>query len=63
MFVFHDILRAPQIFRCHKVFLATCSEVFERMLFGSFKEANKDRDYEIVLTKTSPGVFDLVMRY
>jgi hypothetical protein len=43
--------------------LATCSEVFDKMLFGSFKEANNDRDDEITLMETSPEVFDLAMRY
>jgi hypothetical protein len=33
------------------------------MLFGSFKEAKVDRDFEIGFTKTSPEVFELAMRY
>jgi hypothetical protein len=37
--------------------------VFEKMLFGSFREATADQDFEICLTKTSPDVFDLAMRY
>jgi len=37
--------------------------VFEKMLFGSFKEATADRDFEICISKTSPDVFDLAMRY
>jgi BTB/POZ domain len=45
------------------VFLASSSEVFEKMLFGSFKEATVDRDFEICISKTSPDVFDLAMRY
>lgn len=52
-----------QIFKCHKIILASCSEVFETMLFGSFKEANVNRDFEICISKTSPDVFDLAMRY
>jgi BTB/POZ domain len=52
-----------QIFRCHKVFLASSSEAFEKMLFGAFKEGSVDRDYEICITKTSPVIFDLAMRY
>lgn len=50
------------MFRCHKVVLASCSEAFEKMLFGKFKEGSGDRDFEIVLDKTSPDVFDLAMR-
>lgn len=51
-----------QVFRCHKNILALCSEAFEKLLFGRFKEATADRDYEIVLDKTSPYVFELAMR-
>jgi hypothetical protein len=42
--------------------MASCSEVFEKMLFGTFKEATVDCDYEIILSKTLPEVFDLAMR-
>lgn len=52
-----------QVFRCHKLLLATCSEAFAKMLFGFFREAAVDRDYEISITKTSPEVFDLAMRW
>jgi BTB/POZ domain len=52
-----------QLFRCHKAFLASNSEAFEKMLFGSFKEANAHRDFEICILDFSPAVFELAMRY
>lgn len=52
-----------QLFRCHRIFLATSSEAFEKLLYGSFKEGNKDRDYEIVFSNVSPQVFEMAMRF
>jgi hypothetical protein len=44
--------------------LATASEAFEKMLFGSFQEASKDKDEEIKLgLSISFEAFDLAMRY
>jgi BTB/POZ domain len=51
-----------QLFRCHKAFLASNSEAFDKMLYGYFKETNVDRDFEICMSETSPDVFDLAMR-
>jgi hypothetical protein len=43
--------------------LASSSKAFEKMLFGSFKEATVDIDFEICISKTLPEAFELAMRY
>ncbi|CAB3369949.1 Hypothetical predicted protein [Cloeon dipterum] len=52
-----------EIFKCHKLVLAAQSQVFAKMLFGSFSEAHQSRDEPIAFNDCTPSTFDLAMRF
>ncbi|XP_017021077.1 kelch-like protein 40b [Drosophila kikkawai] len=54
------ILVENEAFDCHKVILASCSEFFERLFLGSFREAKSD---EIRLQEVKPKTFAMFIQY
>ncbi|CAB3384639.1 Hypothetical predicted protein [Cloeon dipterum] len=53
----------PKVIKCHKLILARASVYFEKMFMSSFEESFRDKDDSIVITSTSPDVFDAAMRF
>jgi len=51
-----------QVFKCHKVILASASSFFHKMFDGAFKEATFGKDEPITLENVTPAAFDLAMR-
>jgi hypothetical protein len=51
-----------QDFKCHKAILSMASDVFQKMFYGSFKEAKMGPDEPILLKNVDPLVFECAMR-
>jgi BTB/POZ domain len=54
--------RTFQDFKCHKLILSVASDVFQVMLYGSFKEGQMSPDNPIPMLNIDPEVFECAMR-